>query len=307
MSFTEFSYQILQAWDFLQLYKRHNCSVQIGGSDQWGNIVAGVDLVRRLEGAEVHGVTLPLLTTPSGQKIGKSEGNAVWLDATMSSHFVMYQYLLNMDDATACDLLGRLTLLPTSECAAIVSEHGTDPAKRLAQRRLAQEVLDIARGPEAVTTAEAITWSLFPTTATATATATASAEGEVASFRASLDGPQITRVAADLVRAAEDQHVSAAWVPLRALVGADVAALAVDAGVCESRSDARRMIKAGALRCGDRVVSATRPRVEASDLFYAPEEAASTIPPSGALAILRAGRKRPFLAIESAGATPLSS
>ena len=109
ISYTEFSYQLLQALDYLELFRTYGCTLQVGGSDQWGNITAGVDLVHRVEGARVHALTSPLLTDSSGVKLGKSEGNAIWLSADMTSPYAFYQYFLNTEDATVIQLLKVFT------------------------------------------------------------------------------------------------------------------------------------------------------------------------------------------------------
>ncbi|XP_065827609.1 tyrosine--tRNA ligase, mitochondrial-like [Oscarella lobularis] len=161
MSFTEFAYQIFQAYDFLHLYQSENCLVQIGGSDQWGNITAGCELIRRAVGKQAYGVTLPLLVTSSGEKFGKSAGNAVWLSAEKTSCFDFYQYFLRTSDQDVKRLLSFLTLLPHVEIEETMKKHSEEPEKRLAQRRLATEVTCLVHGHEAVCKAEEFTSVLF--------------------------------------------------------------------------------------------------------------------------------------------------
>ena len=162
ISYTEFSYMLLQANDFLHLYDTHGCRLQIGGSDQWGNIVSGMDLTRRLrDGAQTYGMTLPLLTRSDGQKFGKSEEGNVWLDANRTSPYKMYQFLLNQADADTPKLLRLLTFLPHAEIEALEAELASAPEKRTAQRRLAEEVVRFVHGDEALKSSQAATQAMF--------------------------------------------------------------------------------------------------------------------------------------------------
>src|SRR5215510_7494790 len=146
ISFTEFSYPLLQAYDYLVLYDRYNCTLQMGGSDQWGNILAGIDLIRRLRSARAHGVVFPLVTTSSGIKFGKTEAGAVWLDAKLTSPYRFYQFWLNTDDRDVIDYLKSFTWLSQAEVASLNERLGTEPEKREAQRRLAREVTTMLHG-----------------------------------------------------------------------------------------------------------------------------------------------------------------
>jgi len=146
ISFTEFSYMLLQANDFLELHRSHGVDLQVAGSDQWGNITAGVDLIRRRTGDHVHGLTAPLLVRADGSKFGKSEGDNIWLSAERTSPFAMYQYLLNVADDDVTDLLLRLTLVSPEDCVAVRSAHDVDPSQRIGQRRLAAEVTGLVHG-----------------------------------------------------------------------------------------------------------------------------------------------------------------
>ena len=148
MSFTEFTYQLLQANDFLTLHRSHGCGLQIGGSDQWGNITAGIELVRRSEAREVHGVTLPLVMGEGGKKIGKSEGNAVWLDPSLTPHHEFYQHLLSVPDDAAPSLLWGLTDLPGEVIEEHVALAASKPETRPCQRLLADTVTGWVRGAE---------------------------------------------------------------------------------------------------------------------------------------------------------------
>lgn len=143
ISYTEFSYQILQGMDFLELYRRYNCVLQTGGSDQWGNLTAGTDLVHRVEGVSVHLLATPLITNADGKKFGKSEGNAIWLDAELTSPYAMYQFWLNTDDADVIDRLKVFTFLTRVEIEELAQQVAEEPFKRAAQRRLALEVTEL--------------------------------------------------------------------------------------------------------------------------------------------------------------------
>jgi tyrosyl-tRNA synthetase len=161
ISFTEFTYQMLQAYDFLHLHREHGVRLQIGGSDQWGNITAGIDLVRKVAGAEVHGLVIPLVTDSQGKKFGKSEGGTIYLDADMTSPYRMYQYLLNAEDASVVQYLKYFTLLPLGEIDALARETGTNPGAREAQRVLAAEVTRMVHGAEGLAAAERATRIFF--------------------------------------------------------------------------------------------------------------------------------------------------
>jgi tyrosyl-tRNA synthetase len=141
ISYTEFSYQLLQAYDFLWLYRHYNCQLQIGGSDQWGNITSGTELIRRTTGAEAHALTCPLLTRSDGKKFGKSEGGeSVWLDPVLTSPYKFYQYWLNCTDEDTPRLLRLFTLLPVDEIQALENEHAAAPHDRAMQKALAREM-----------------------------------------------------------------------------------------------------------------------------------------------------------------------
>jgi tyrosyl-tRNA synthetase len=161
ISFTEFAYMLLQANDFLVLHRDHGCDLQVAGSDQWGNITAGIDLVRRRSGDAVHGLTAPLIVRADGTKFGKSEGDNVWLSADRTSAYRLYQYFLNVADDDVLPLLLRLTLVPVDECEAVAADHATDPSRREGQRRLARELTTLVHGPGAVTPVERAAAVLF--------------------------------------------------------------------------------------------------------------------------------------------------
>jgi len=162
LSFTEFSYQLLQANDYVELYRRHGCRLQVGSSDQWGNIVAGVDLVRRVEAGRVHALTFPLVTDGSGRKIGKSTGGGgVWLDPAMTSPYALYQYLLNVDDGDVGTYLRLLTFLPRERVEELDALTAERPQARAAQRALAEELVALVHGPAELELVRAASVALF--------------------------------------------------------------------------------------------------------------------------------------------------
>lgn len=161
ISYTEFSYQILQALDYLHLYREFGCTLQTGGQDQWGNLVAGVDLVRKVTGAGVHALTTPLLTDAAGTKFGKSEGNAVWLNPEMTSPYAFYQYWINIEDASVGKLLKALTDLGAEDIAELERAVIEQPHTRAAQRALAYEVTSLVHGVTATEAAIGASGALF--------------------------------------------------------------------------------------------------------------------------------------------------
>ena len=161
ITYTEFSYMIMQALDFLHLYETKNCIMQVAGSDQWGNITAGIDLIRKKTGKEAYGFTMPLVTTKDGTKFGKSEGNALWLDKNKTSPYTMYQYLLNAEDEKVIDYLKVFTFLPIEEINRLELEVKNSPHLREAQKTLAKEVIIFLHGEEEYKKALKLTESLF--------------------------------------------------------------------------------------------------------------------------------------------------
>lgn len=161
ISFTEFSYLLLQAYDFLQLFDRHACTLQIGGSDQWGNITAGIDLIRKLRAKKAHGLVMPLVTTSSGVKFGKTEKGAVWLDPSRTSPFAFYQFWLNTDDRDALRYLKSFTFLTRERIDEVAAQLQAAPEKREAQRVLAREVTALVHGDAQVARAESASQLLF--------------------------------------------------------------------------------------------------------------------------------------------------
>jgi tyrosyl-tRNA synthetase len=161
ISYTEFSYLLLQAYDFMVLYDRFNCTMQMGGSDQWGNITAGIELIRRLRGAKAHGLVLPLVTTSSGTKFGKTEAGTVWLDPTLTKPYEFYQFWITTDDRDAVKYLKFFTFLSRERIRELEDATVRAPEKRDAQRELAREVTRLVHGEEGVGDAERATEKLF--------------------------------------------------------------------------------------------------------------------------------------------------
>ncbi|MDP3711911.1 MAG: tyrosine--tRNA ligase [Mycobacteriales bacterium] len=162
LSFTEFSYQLLQSLDFVELHRRHGCRLQVGGNDQWGNITAGLDLLRRVDGAHAHALTFPLVTDASGGKIGKSTGGgSVWLDPAMTSPYALYQFLLNVDDRDAGTYLRLLTFVGREEVEALDAATAERPQARSAQKRLAAELVALVHGSDELVRVQRASAALF--------------------------------------------------------------------------------------------------------------------------------------------------
>lgn len=161
ITYTEFSYMIMQSLDFLYLYQNKNCTMQVAGQDQWGNITAGIDLIRKKTGNEVYGMTMPLITKKDGTKFGKSEGNAIWLDINKTSSYEMFQFFINTEDEMVIDYLKKLTFLTKEEIEELEKQHNETPEKRIAHKKLAEEVITFLHGKEEYDRALKISESLF--------------------------------------------------------------------------------------------------------------------------------------------------
>src|SRR2546429_2535014 len=161
ISYTEFSYMLLQAYDFLHLFRERHCTMQVGGSDQWGNITAGIDLIRRVEGGEAHGLVAPLVTMASGTKFGKTEAGAIYLDPALTSPYKFYQFWYNVDDRDVESYLKLFTLLPRPDIEAQMKTHKKDPSRREAQGELAVEVASMGHGKQAGSNGTAVNAILF--------------------------------------------------------------------------------------------------------------------------------------------------
>ena len=231
---------LLQAYDFMTLYDRYGCVLQMGGSDQWGNITAGVDLIRRARGGRAHALVTPLITTASGAKFGKTESGAVWLDADKTSPFQFYQFWLNAADADAVRLLRFYTFLTPDETAEMEAAVSSSPEKREAQRRLASEVTRMTHGEAGLCKALAATGALF--------------------------GGDISGLSADeLLDVFQD--VPSTSLPRERLEGggAPLQELVAMTGLAASRAEARRLIQGGGIALGGERVSDHRRAVRIED------------------------------------------
>ncbi|GAB3899434.1 hypothetical protein GCM10027612_59350 [Microbispora bryophytorum subsp. camponoti] len=216
LSYTEFSYQILQANDYLELHRRHGCALQVGGSDQWGNIIAGVDLIRRVDGAHVHALTGKLITKADGTKFGKTAGGAVWLDPALTSPYAFYQYWLNADDRDVVRFLKVFTFRTRQEIDELELAVAERPAAREAQRALAEDLTTLVHGPDELAGVIAASRALF-------------GQGSLAE----LDARTLESALAEVPKAV-----------LPAL-GAPYVELLAQSGLVESKSAARRAVKEG--------------------------------------------------------------
>jgi tyrosyl-tRNA synthetase len=239
ISYTEFSYQLLQALDYLHLYREHGCTLQTGGSDQWGNLTAGVDLIHRVEGASVHAMTTPLLVDSTGAKFGKSEGNAVWLSADMTSPYAFYQYFLNVEDASVIDLIKVFTDRSLEEIAELERATLERPQARTAQRLLAAEVTALVHGAQPARRVEEASRALF-------------GRGDLAA----LDVGTLADAVRELpsVTVGEGEH--------------PVADLMAGSGLVASRSAARRAITEGGAYLNNVKVSSQDAVVGGEDLLH---------------------------------------
>lgn len=255
LSYTEFSYMLLQAFDFVQLNRQFSCELQIGGSDQWGNITAGIDLARRTHGAQLYGLTLPLLTKSDGTKMGKTESGAVWLSPEKTSPYAFYQYWMNVADEDAGRCLRLLTELPYEEIETLDQSRETQPHKRESQRRLAQSLTRLVHGERGLAAAERATEVLF------------GAEIDHLSDR------ELLEIFAD---------VPSQNVPLERLAdeGLELIEALVLAGLAKSKGEARRIIQQGGAYVNNRRRADLADRLSTADL------AGETV------AVLRSGRKR---------------
>jgi tyrosyl-tRNA synthetase len=252
ISYTEFSYMLIQAYDFWHLFKAEGCELQMGGSDQWGNITAGTHLVGKREGREVHGLVVPLLTTAGGGKFGKSEGENVWLDPERTSAYRFYQFWLNTDDRDVERYLKLFTFLRLDRIAATMAEHAADPGRREAQRILAREVTATVHGTEA-------------------------AEAAIQTSRALFSGGEV-ELSAEALADMPERRVSRAQLP----AGLPVVEVLVASGLASSKADARRGIQGKGFYLNGRPIDDVELRVG---------EEALQGPPEARFVILRKGKK----------------
>ena len=243
ISYTEFSYMLLQAYDFVELRRRHGVTVQVGGSDQWGNITAGADLIRRMDGAHAHGLTFPLLTTASGQKFGKTEGGAVWLDPQRTSAYQFFQFWMHADDRDVGRLLRYYTQMGRDEIEALDRATAERPDRREAQHALAYDVTGRVHGAEGARVAQELSALLF-------------AKGDPHALSPAAVGALSKEFpVADVVR------------PPAGLAGIDVPELFAAAGLAPSKGAARRLLEQGGLTVSGRRLSAGERALADGDLL----------------------------------------
>ncbi len=240
ISFTEFSYPLLQAYDYLVLHDRHGCTLQMGGSDQWGNIVAGIDLIRRLRGARAHGLVFPLVTTAAGVKFGKTEAGAVWLDPKLTSPYRFFQFWLNTDDRDAIRYLKFFTWLTKEEIDQLEESVRTEPEKRKAQRELARHVTALVHGETELEKALRASEVLF---------------GKEIS---GLGVQEILDIFADVPSTEIDRSK---------LDGFTITDALVVSGLAPSKGEARRLVQGGGVCVNNRRVGDVRQLISASDLI----------------------------------------
>ena len=258
ISYTEFSYQVMQAFDYLELFRRHNCALQIGGSDQWGNIVAGVDLIRRVEAKSAHALTIPLLAKADGTKFGKTAEGAIWLDPTMTSAYALFQFFLNSDDRDVEQLLKTFSFKSRQELEVLFESLKTNPGAREAHRELAREVTTLLHGADQAQKVEAAAKALF-------------GQGEIRD----LDIETLKSALAELpkTRIKKGEEIPS-WVDL-----------VTSSGVVESKSAARRVIKEGGAYLNNEKITGEDFTPKSSDLLH------------GQFLLLRKG-KRDLVAVE---------
>lgn len=254
MSYTEFSYMLLQAYDFVHLHEHFGCDLQVGGSDQWGNITAGIDLARRFHGAQLYGVTCPLLTKSDGAKMGKTESGALWLSPDKTSPYHFYQYWINLDDADVGRCLRFFTDMQQEELETLLAEHQTNPGQRGAQRRLAAELTQLVHGDDGLSTAQHATEIFFG------AEISALGDAQLAGIFADVPSKELPR-----------DRLSGDGLPI-------IDAL-MEAGLCKNKSEARRMIGQGGVYVNNR-------RLEGIENQLGPDHLASET-----TMVLRTGKK----------------
>jgi tyrosyl-tRNA synthetase len=258
ISYTEFSYQVLQSYDFLELFRRNNCTLQLGGSDQWGNIVAGLDLIRRVEQGSGHALTVPLLTKADGTKFGKTAGGSVWLDPAMTSPYAFFQYWLNTDDKDVINFLKVFSFKSHAEITALENAHKENPGLREAHRALARELTALVHSQATTDRVEAAAKALF-------------GQGDLTE----LDEETLAGALAELPRTTVSKNEAIpTWVDLLAATG-----------VVDSKSAARRIVKEGGAYLNNEKISGEDFAPQKSDFLC------------GKYAVLRKG-KRDLAAVE---------
>jgi tyrosyl-tRNA synthetase len=257
ISYTEFTYMLLQGTDFLELYRRHGCKIQCGASDQWGNICEGIELIRRIDRGQAYGLTMPLLTNSEGKKMGKSEKGAIWLDPQQTSPYAFYQFWINMADADVTRFLRWFTLLEEPAIKELEQKVGT--GERVAQKALAQEVTALVHGRAEMENAKKASEALF--------------SGDIASLPVTL----LKQMATDVPSITVTPQELANGLPLIDLL--------VKAGACSSKADARRNLAQKGIRLNGNQPAGDNPTVSASDFL------------DGEVLVLQRGKRNNFLVI----------
>ena len=255
ISYTEFSYALLQAYDYLELHDRFGCTLQMGGSDQWGNITAGMELIRRVRGAKAHGLVLPLIMTSAGTKFGKTEAGTIWLDPQLTRPYEFYQFWLNAEDRDAVRYLKFFTFLDEARISALEIASAREPERRHAQRELAREVTRLVHGDAAVREAEAASEKLFG--------------GDIAAMSVG----ELLQVFAN-VPSKTVEYQRDGW---------RLVTLLTDVGLTASNGEATRLIRSGGIYVNERRVTDEKERLNASDAI------------EGELFVVRKGKKDNFL------------
>jgi tyrosyl-tRNA synthetase len=253
ISYTEFSYMLIQAYDYWHLHRTERCELQMGGSDQWGNITAGIELISRREGKQVHGLVFPLITNASGSKFGKSEGGNIWLDQARTSPYHFYQFWVNTEDEDVERYLKLFTFLPLERIGGVMAEHARDPGLRVAQRELAGEVTSIVHGEAAAQQAARTSSALFG----------GKGDGEVS---------------AEALAEMPERRVSRSQLPK----DLSVIEVLVASGLASSKADARRGIQGKGFYLNGRPIDSVELRID---------EDALQGPPGARFVILRKGKK----------------
>lgn len=237
ITYAEFSYMILQALDFMHLYETRGCTLQVAGSDQWGNITSGIELVRKKLGKEIYGMVMPLVTDSNGVKFGKTEGNALWLDKNKTSSYELYQYLINLEDSMIIEYLKKLTFLSKEEIEELEEKHQAHPELRQAHKALAKEVITDLHGKEEYDKAIRISEALF--------------SGKVMD----LSEEEITEGFKGVPTFVTEEKTS-------------LIAMLVDGGICQSKREAREFLKAGTITLNGEKVSDEQAVIDKSKALY---------------------------------------
>ena len=253
LSYTEFSYQVLQAYDYLELYRRYGCTLQIGGSDQWGNLVAGVDLIRRVAETSVHALATPLITKPDGTKYGKTEGGAIWISADLMSPYAFYQFWINRSDAEVPGLLRVFTFRTREEIEDLERQTLESPAARIGQRTLAEDITTLVHGAEECARVIAASKAMF-------------GQGDLRALNERTLADALDEVGLVTMQAPRDTRPT-------------VVDLLVATGIAASKSDARRLLAAGGAYLNNTRVADEDAVPDPADLLY------------GRFLVLRRGRR----------------